>query len=141
MEGWSSIRFGSIGEVSSAVPIPGWRSEYHSPGRAYAISPIVGWLFAPYNRASHPLSEPFMATPILAPTRPRARSIVLRIAGVLLIIAVLAFAGAAAWFYSVALSSLPQLDGKLALRGLSVPVTVTRDHVGVPHILAATTDD
>ncbi|MBI2677571.1 MAG: penicillin acylase family protein [Candidatus Koribacter versatilis] len=82
-----------------------------------------------------------MATPTLAPARPRVRRIVLRIASTLLLIVLLASAGVATWFYSVAHASLPQLDGKLALRGLSAPVTVTRDHIGVPHIVAATDDD
>jgi penicillin amidase len=82
-----------------------------------------------------------MATPTLAPARPRARRIALRILGALFLVIVLAVAGSATWFYSVARASLPQLDGKLAVRGLSAPVTVTRDHVGVPHIVAATTDD
>jgi penicillin amidase len=38
-------------------------------------------------------------------------------------------------------SSLPQLDGTIALAGLSAPVEVTRDRYGVPHIRAQTDRD
>ncbi len=38
-------------------------------------------------------------------------------------------------------SALPQLDGQLQIRGLSAPVTVTRDGHGVPMIEAATFED
>jgi penicillin amidase len=38
-------------------------------------------------------------------------------------------------------SALPQLDGNLAVEGLSAPVTVTRDAHGVPSITAANLDD
>jgi penicillin G amidase len=41
----------------------------------------------------------------------------------------------------IARSALPQLDGSLAVRGLSAPVKVTRDHHGVPTIEAANFDD
>lgn len=54
---------------------------------------------------------------------------------------VLAAVGAASWFYYVATSSLPQLDGTITLAGLTAPVTVTRDAQGVPHISATTLHD
>jgi penicillin G amidase len=38
-------------------------------------------------------------------------------------------------------NSLPQLDGNLAVPGLSAPVTVQRDAHGIPHIRAANLDD
>lgn len=38
-------------------------------------------------------------------------------------------------------ASLPQLDGAIALPGLAAPVTVARDTVGVPHILARSATD
>ena len=41
----------------------------------------------------------------------------------------------------IARSSLPELDGTLAVAGLSAPVSVTRDSHGVPAIEAATLDD
>jgi penicillin amidase len=58
----------------------------------------------------------------------------------LLVIALLA-GGVVAFAYFVARSALPQLDGNLALRGLSAPVKVTRDGHGVPAIEAATLED
>ncbi|MGB7608324.1 MAG: penicillin acylase family protein, partial [Candidatus Sulfotelmatobacter sp.] len=46
-----------------------------------------------------------------------------------------------AFAYFVARSALPQLDGNLAVKGLSAPVKVTRDSHGVPAIEAATLED
>jgi penicillin amidase len=46
-----------------------------------------------------------------------------------------------AWFYSITLSALPQLDGTLAVAGLSAPVTVIRDAQGLPTIQATTFED
>jgi penicillin amidase len=54
---------------------------------------------------------------------------------------VVLLAGGIAWFYSVARSALPQLDGNLRVAGLSAPVTVVRDGHGVPTIDAANFDD
>ncbi len=45
---------------------------------------------------------------------------------------------AAGYAYLAALSALPQLDGRLQVRGLSAPVAVTRDAHGVPTIEAGT---
>jgi len=50
-------------------------------------------------------------------------------------------AAAVAWFFTIARSALPEIDGTLAVRGLSAPVSVTRDTHGVPTIEAATLDD
>ena len=50
-------------------------------------------------------------------------------------------AAALAWFFSIARSALPEIDGTLAVRGLSAPVSITRDSHGVPTIEAATLDD
>ena len=44
-------------------------------------------------------------------------------------------------FIWTARSALPELDGSLAVRGLSAPVSVTRDERGVPAIEAAGLDD
>ena len=38
-------------------------------------------------------------------------------------------------------SSLPEIDGSVLVPGLTTPVTVRRDHHGVPHIEAANLDD
>ncbi len=45
------------------------------------------------------------------------------------------------WVRAAARDSLPQLDGTLAIAGLSGPVTVARDAQGVPHIRAGSMDD
>lgn len=82
-----------------------------------------------------------MATPTLAPARPRARRIVLRSLAALLLLVMLALGGAAGWFYWTARSALAQLDGAVQVRGLSAPVTITRDRQGVPHVVAATPAD
>lgn len=50
---------------------------------------------------------------------------------------ILAGGGAYLWLRS----SLPQLDGTVALAGLEQPVEVLRDTVGVPHILAGSPED
>ncbi|MGC2792466.1 MAG: penicillin acylase family protein, partial [Candidatus Sulfotelmatobacter sp.] len=59
----------------------------------------------------------------------------------LLLVLVLLVAAVVAFAYFVARSALPQLDGNLALKGLSAPVKVTRDSHGVPAIEAATLED
>ncbi len=78
----------------------------------------------------------------MAEIQPRSRrTTVLRIVlGVLGLVLLLA-AAALAYFYQVAHSALPQLDGRLQVSGLSAPVTVTRDGHGVPTIEAASLDD
>src|SRR5262249_50008102 len=61
----------------------------------------------------------------------------LRFLAVVLLLVVLALIGGGAWLYHAARISLPQLDGKLTVLGLSGPVKVVRDRHGVPHITAA----
>jgi len=82
-----------------------------------------------------------MATPTLAPARPRARRLIVRSLLAVVLFVLLLLAGAFAWLYSTARSALPQLEGSLRVRGLSAPVTVTRDRQGTPHIVAATPAD
>jgi penicillin amidase len=60
---------------------------------------------------------------------------------ILLTILLLLCAGIVTWFFVIAHSALPALDGTLAVRGLSAPVSVTRDSHGVPTINAQTTND
>jgi penicillin amidase len=81
-----------------------------------------------------------MAT-ISIPVYPRPRLRIWRIVGFLLSLTLLAGVGICAWFYSVARSALPLLDGKLRVAGLSAPVTVIRDAHGAPIIEAANFDD
>lgn len=81
-----------------------------------------------------------MATASRTPSRVRRRSTWrwLRFFFVTTLLAVIALLG---WAYFVARASLPQLDGSIAVAGLKQPVTVTRDHYGVPHITAENIED
>ncbi len=73
--------------------------------------------------------------------RPRWGRIVLRSLLTLAAVVVIAVAVGATWFYLSARMALPQADGTLALAGLHAPVTVTRDHFGVPTIEASSLND
>jgi penicillin amidase len=60
----------------------------------------------------------------------------------LVVVVGLAFvAGAAGWVYWRTHTCLPQLDGTIALSGLSARVEVLRDTRGVPHLRATTLED
>ena len=82
-----------------------------------------------------------MATTTLAPPKSRAKSSALRWIAAAFILFILAIGGALLWLYSVERRELPQLDGTITLSGLSGPVTIIRDHLGVPHVRAASYDD
>src|ERR1700678_3472843 len=75
----------------------------------------------------------------------RRRHPVLGVLLTLLLLFVLVVAGAVVtagvWLKHKMQSSLPELDGRLPMSGLSAPVTVRRDQHGVPHIEAASLDD
>jgi penicillin G amidase len=71
----------------------------------------------------------------------RRRSPVLRILLWVVLVVVIVVALAAGWAYLVVRSALPQLDGSLAVKGLSAAVKVTRDGHGVPAIEAASLED
>jgi penicillin G amidase len=64
-----------------------------------------------------------------------------RTVGFLLIVVFIAILGPLGWFYSVARSALPQLDGTIRVLGLSAPVRVIRDGHGVPTIEAESLSD
>lgn len=82
-----------------------------------------------------------MATATLAPPRTSNRKLVLRWIAAALTLIILAVGAVAGYVYSIARHELPQLDGSIVLNGLSGPVTVIRDKLGVPHIRAASLDD
>jgi len=82
-----------------------------------------------------------MSTATVATPSPTRRSAWGRVLLWLLLILILLVAGALAYAYFVAVSALPQLDGKLKLNGLGAAVKVTRDAHGVPAIEAATLED
>jgi penicillin G amidase len=75
-----------------------------------------------------------------AVTAPRRRWI-FRIVVFGVVLLLLVIVGVIAWCYSIARAALPQLDGRLAVRGLSAPVTVTRDSHGLPTIDASSLED
>jgi len=64
-----------------------------------------------------------------------------RIALGLVLAVLMIVAGAAAYFYSIARSAVPQLDGNVSVAGISSPVDVIRDRHGVPTIDANSLDD
>ncbi len=78
---------------------------------------------------------------ITTPVCPRPRFRILRVFAFVLGMILLAVFGICAWFYSVARSALPQLDGRLRVAGLTAPVTVVRDARGAPTINSSNFDD
>ena len=79
--------------------------------------------------------------PTIHTAAPRSHRRTWRLWALIASIPLAAVAGLLAWFFAIAHSALPQLDGTVAVRGLSAPVSVTRDSHGVPTIEAATLDD
>jgi penicillin amidase len=59
----------------------------------------------------------------------------------LLLLAAVGIGAGGVWLEHAMRVSLPQMDGEIRLAGLSTPVTVRRDHHGIPHIEAANLDD
>jgi penicillin G amidase len=76
------------------------------------------------------------ARDVPVPTRTRRR-----IWPWILLFLILLTAAAIGYAYSLAKAALPQLDGQLAVPGLSAPVTVTRDSHGIPTIEAQSLAD
>src|SRR5271170_7537560 len=60
---------------------------------------------------------------------------------VLVLLVAAAIVGGAWWLKHAMREALPKLDGQLRLPGLTAPVTVRRDHHGIPHIEAVNLDD
>ncbi len=65
----------------------------------------------------------------------------LRICLALLVLAALVAGAGALWLRRAMQAQLPQLDGDRHTIAVTQPVTVQRDHQGVPHIAAASVDD
>jgi penicillin amidase len=70
-----------------------------------------------------------------------AKSPVVKILSLLAGLLLLAILAAVAWLYLTARSPLPQLEGRVAVPGISAKVRVIRDGHGVPTIEAATPED
>ena len=73
--------------------------------------------------------------------RPAGSRLAFRIVIAVLAILLLTFLAFDFWFYRAARASLPQLQGSIRLAGLTAPVNVTFDSVGVPNISASNLAD
>jgi penicillin G amidase len=73
--------------------------------------------------------------------RPRRPNYLLRGVIVILILLLVGFLGFDYWFYRAVRASLPQRDGTVQLAGLTAPVIVTYDRLGVPNIAATSLPD
>ena len=72
---------------------------------------------------------------------PRRRTKLWRAAALVAVVLFSLIAVVLLWLFSIGHSALPQIDGTIAVEGLSAPVNVTRDVHGVPTIDALTVDD
>ncbi len=68
-------------------------------------------------------------------------SLVLKVVGALALVLILAVVGFGVWLTHATRAALPQIDGELAVSGLTAPVNVIRDVHGVPHIKASNLPD
>ena len=83
-----------------------------------------------------------MITTIVPSSRRRSNArVAIRIVIAFLALGLIVFLAFDVWFYRAVRAALPQVDGTVAVAGLSHPVTITRDGQGVPTITAATLDD
>lgn len=90
--------------------------------------------------SAEPIAPDEPAAPVTAVRRPR-RWRLLRATGVTAGLFVVAAGGTALWGRSQVRASLPLLDGERTLAGLSAPVRVERDGLGVPTIRGASRAD
>ena len=88
---------------------------------------------------SQPLPTPDPGAAPELRSRPRGRVLRRVLAALLILLAVLALAAVAGglWLRGRIQASLPRLDGEMALAGLSAPVEIERDELGVPSIRGA----
>src|SRR6185295_19515655 len=89
---------------------------------------------------AQPLPLPEPASPAAGRPRRVWRRVALSLAVLAVLVVLLALSGGL-WLHSRIQASLPQLDGERALAGLSAPVDVERDDLGVPTIRAASRID
>src|SRR5437660_12862994 len=93
-------------------------------------------------RRCEPLKSKFpMATTTVAVAIPRRRRWFLLFFVLIFVLVLLGALAVPTWLYFMARSALPQLDGAIAVRGLSARASVTRDGHGVPTIEAASLED
>jgi penicillin amidase len=80
-------------------------------------------------------------TSVSSPARSSNSRVALRVVVALLILLLIVFLAFDLWFYRAVRAALPQMDGTILLAGLTRPVTVTRDSLGIPTIAAASLED
>src|SRR5271156_3971557 len=76
-----------------------------------------------------------------SPVRPAKSKIIFRSVVGVLVLLLIAFLGFDFWFYRAVKASLPMRDGRLQVAGLTAPVIVTYDSLGVPNIAAENLPD
>src|SRR5271157_4382441 len=82
-----------------------------------------------------------VATTSAPPARPSNRKFIFRVVVAVLVVLLIAFLAFDFWFYRAVRAALPQVDGTIHLSGLTNPVVVTYDSLGVPHIAANNLND
>jgi penicillin amidase len=80
-------------------------------------------------------------TSLSSPSRTSTTRVAIRVIVALLTLVLIAFLAFDLWFYRAVRAALPQEDGTIQLAGLSQPVTVTRDSLGIPTIEATNLND
>ena len=80
-------------------------------------------------------------TSLASPARTSNARIALRVVIALLVLALIIFLAFDVWFYRAVRAALPVEDGTIRMAGLSQPVIVTRDSLGVPTITASNLND
>ena len=78
---------------------------------------------------------------VASPVRPKKSKIAFRLVIGILLLLLIAFLSFDWWFYRAVKASLPQRDGTIRLAGLTAPVIVTYDLLGVPNISASNLPD
>jgi penicillin amidase len=81
------------------------------------------------------------ATTIAPPAQSSNRKFIFRLVVALFLLLLLVFLAFDFWFYRAVRAALAQRDGTIHLAGLSNPVIVTYDPLGVPHIAASNLPD
>src|SRR5271167_2547503 len=82
-----------------------------------------------------------VAATIAPPARTSNRKFIFRVVVAVLVLLLIAFIAFDVWFYRAVRAALPQLDGTIHLAGLTNPVIVIYDSLGVPHIAASNLPD
>ena len=82
-----------------------------------------------------------VATTIASPARSSNRKFIFRAVVAVLLLLLVAFLAFDFWFYRAVRAALPQVDGTIHLAGLTHPVIVTYDSLGVPNISASNLPD